>query len=236
MTPVLSRTAFWWDPAPTDTSDCVTTLDFHVDQGTCQGLEKTTVYNWWRKVAPLGQGMSLDCFCLFMRQRGAFRKQNWGLCMQHVQPFCMRGFGTWSWAAFQSLTKHQVHQRSQGWLLLWECWAVLSTDKSQGLTGTQLTPSSTGAVRYRHASRQILTKRKKERKEAEWVHVDSISFLNTANSQCANPWVCELSGLPWGAAEWKGTESPFHGSFLPTSAHLNVTKWSHSLFCTAPQR
>jgi len=96
MTLGLSRTVCWLDPDATDTGP----FDFHVDQCTLQCLGKKTVHHWWRNGAPMCQGMSLGCFCLFMRQWTAFRKQRSALCTEHVQPFCMRGFGTQSWAAF----------------------------------------------------------------------------------------------------------------------------------------
>lgn len=88
----------------------------------------------------------------------------------------------------------QVHQRSQDWLSLGVYWTALCTGKDWGLSGAQLTPSKSGAVRYRHASGLILTK-EKEKKKAERAHSDFILFLNAAHLEFAYPCLCELSGL-----------------------------------------
>lgn len=166
MTPGLSRMAFWWDPAPNDTSaswfPCGPRYMSRLRKDNCSQLVK--------KSSSHRPKHDLGLFLFVHETKRCFQKAELGFVHAAcTRPFCMRGFGTWSWPAFQSLTKHQVHQRNQGWLLLWECWVVLSIDKSKGLTITQLTPSSAGAVRYRHASGQILTKRKKETwKRSRW--------------------------------------------------------------------
>lgn len=126
----------------------------------------------------------------------------------------------------------QVHQRSQDWLSLGVYWTALCTGKDWGLSGAQLTPSKSGAVRYRHASGLILTK-EKEKKRLKGLIVISFCFWMLLILSLLIPAFvsCQGWGLHWRAAMWKHTKGLLHRSwnqycFLSTSAHFNVDEWS----------
>lgn len=151
-------------------------LDFHVDQGTYQGLEKTIVHEYWRKVAPVDQSMSLGCLFVHETKR-CFQKAELGFVHAACTAFLHEGI--WHLKLTCLSKPHQAPGApkkpglapAMGILSCPQHWQKPRSDKNSAH------PIPCWCCKAQ-ACQWTDFDQKKERKKAERVRVDLVSFLH----------------------------------------------------------